>query len=383
MRLKTVLLLLGIVVFSTTLFSPGLVYGAGSQQNLDTIINKTKQELNREKVKERSVITNLQKQQKELTKLENNYTRIKTNLSKSQHKLSLTKQELTALKDDLSVLEEELDAKKESLGEFLTVVYMYGPQSYLEVLLQAENFGDFITRFNNLAYFVRKDFELINQYVELRRELVKKQTTIKKKQELAEKEYQNIVSLQQTVLEEQQKIVRSVQATQNELAKIQNNRAKLEQALKEYEQTSNQIGEYIKKGQQVKILGTGVLVWPARGRITSNFGWRKHPVLKKQKYHNGIDIAVPKGTPVLAVDNGVVLVSGWQGGYGYFVAIDHGGGISTCFGHNSRLLVKAGDVVFKGQQIALSGSTGLSTGPHLHFEVRKNGVPVNPLLYLP
>ncbi|HBF38949.1 MAG TPA: peptidase M23, partial [Firmicutes bacterium] len=134
-----------------------------------------------------------------------------------------------------------------------------------------------------------------------------------------------------------------------------------------------------------EILGSGKMIWPVTGpiRITSPFGWRYHPILRTKKYHNGEDIAVSSGTPVHAADSGVVVVSGWEDGYGNYVAIDHGNGISTGYGHNSRLLVHQGERVTKGQIIAYSGSTGLSTGPHVHFEVRKNGVPIDPLPFLP
>ncbi len=122
--------------------------------------------------------------------------------------------------------------------------------------------------------------------------------------------------------------------------------------------------------------GTGTFAYPARGRITSGFGrrWGKN--------HNGIDIALPTGTPVKAADGGTVTFSGRQGTYGYLVIIDHGAGYSSYYGHNSKNLVSKGDKVHKGQTIALSGNTGRTTGPHLHFEVRKFGVPVNPINYL-
>src|SRR5690606_1638468 len=120
-----------------------------------------------------------------------------------------------------------------------------------------------------------------------------------------------------------------------------------------------------------------------KGRISSPFGERMHPILKEKRFHSGLDIAVPSGTDVLAADRGKVLISGWNAGYGYFIAIDHGNGISTAYAHNSRLLVKEGELVAQGQVIAKSGSTGLSTGPHLHFEVRKDGTPVDPVAYLP
>jgi hypothetical protein len=123
--------------------------------------------------------------------------------------------------------------------------------------------------------------------------------------------------------------------------------------------------------------------WPVRsGYITSKFGYRKHPIYKKAKFHAGVDFAGKRGTPVLATADGVVVFSGWQSGYGRMVEIRHMDGLKTRYGHNQKNLVKEGDMVKKGQTIAKLGSTGRSTGPHVHFEVRKNGKAVNPLKYV-
>ncbi len=123
--------------------------------------------------------------------------------------------------------------------------------------------------------------------------------------------------------------------------------------------------------------GTGVFAKPtSRGYITSGFGWRWG------RKHTGIDVGIPTGTPVTAADGGVVIFSGTKGGYGKCVIIDHGANMKTLYAHNSKLYVRKGDKVFKGQTIAASGNTGRSTGPHLHFEIQKNGVPVNPTGYI-
>ena len=128
---------------------------------------------------------------------------------------------------------------------------------------------------------------------------------------------------------------------------------------------------------------TGSFRWPTSGRISSYFGGRKSPGGIGSTNHKGIDIAVPRGTPIYAADGGTVTYSGWMSGYGYLVQIDHGNGYVTRYGHNSSLTVSVGQHVYKGQQVARAGSTGNSTGNHCHFEVRYNGVAKNPLNYLP
>jgi murein DD-endopeptidase MepM/ murein hydrolase activator NlpD len=130
-------------------------------------------------------------------------------------------------------------------------------------------------------------------------------------------------------------------------------------------------------------LGRNSLIWPVSGRISSSFGWRTHPVRKTRLFHNGLDIAVPTGTTVKAAASGQVVHSGWMNGFGYTVILDHGRGVETLYAHNSRVTVSKGSMVNKGQQVAVSGNTGLSTGPHLHFGVLRNEEPLNPRNYLP
>ena len=145
------------------------------------------------------------------------------------------------------------------------------------------------------------------------------------------------------------------------------------------------VTEYRLRGTKVRPtwMPTGSFRWPTSGRISSYFGGRKSPGGIGSTNHKGIDIAVPRGTPIYAADGGTVTYSGWMSGYGYLVQIDHGNGYVTRYGHNSSLTVSVGQHVYKGQQVARAGSTGNSTGNHCHFEIRVNGVAKNPLNYLP
>ena len=145
------------------------------------------------------------------------------------------------------------------------------------------------------------------------------------------------------------------------------------------------VTEYRLRGTKARPtwMPTGSFRWPTSGRISSYFGGRKSPGGIGSTNHKGIDIAGPYGTPVYAADGGTVTYSGWMGGYGYLVEINHGNGYVTRYGHNSSLTVSVGQHVYKGQQVARAGSTGNSTGNHCHFEVRYNGVAKNPLNYLP
>ena len=156
----------------------------------------------------------------------------------------------------------------------------------------------------------------------------------------------------------------------------------------------NQLNVYIEeeKKEQQKLLTELVAYerlldhtpskWPVASSIASWFGWRVHPVFKKAKHHEGIDLVAGFGTKVRSAADGTVVFAGWEGGYGYLVKINHGYGYETRYGHNSKLLVYVGQTVKKGQVICLSGSSGVATGPHLHYEVRVNGQPVNPAPFL-
>ena len=167
------------------------------------------------------------------------------------------------------------------------------------------------------------------------------------------------------------------------LASIQSDRSDVLAEIEDLEAQSEALAARIRAAQQQSsssnapvVSGSGQLSWPVSGPVTSGFG------VRWGRMHEGIDIAVGQGTPVHAAAGGTVIYAGWMEGYGNLVVIDHGNGLSTAYGHNSSLASSVGQSVAAGQVIAYSGSTGHSTGPHVHFEVRVNGAPVDPLGYL-
>ncbi|MDD5457375.1 MAG: peptidoglycan DD-metalloendopeptidase family protein, partial [Candidatus Margulisbacteria bacterium] len=160
-----------------------------------------------------------------------------------------------------------------------------------------------------------------------------------------------------------------------------------EKRIHQLEQDSQELEKLISKmqrqSQNQSRIGDGRFIWPVLGEITSDFGERVHPIFKVKSFHTGIDIGSPTGRPVFAVDDGVVMFSGNWGGYGKTIIIDHGAMTTTLYAHLSQYFVKKSVAVKKGQIIGLVGSTGLSTGSHLHFEVRIDGKEKNPINYLP
>jgi murein DD-endopeptidase MepM/ murein hydrolase activator NlpD len=145
---------------------------------------------------------------------------------------------------------------------------------------------------------------------------------------------------------------------------------------------NGQIQEIEKMARNTDQLATKPSIWPTSGEVTSGFGWRNSPMGGGSELHPGMDIANSMGAPVVAAADGEVIQSGAAGGYGNMVQIDHGNGISTIYGHNSRIIVNVGQSVRKGQVISYVGSTGKSTGPHLHYEVRVNGNAVDPIGFM-
>lgn len=279
-----------------------------------------------------------------------------------------------------------INDNKEKLKYRIRVMYEYGNVSYLEILLQSDGFGDLLTRLSLLKDIISHDREVINTYINA-------QTEIEEAKQIVVKERDEQVSAK-AILESKKAEVKTLRAQKQAMIDdLNSDIAALEKEEKAAEAEYNAIMAQVKKAQQAQKSssssssnvkkGTGQFVWPSEAstRVTSNFGRREKPNAKATSLHRGIDIGAPNGTNVLAADSGTVIVAGSGRSYGNYVVIDHGNGYTTLYAHNSRLCVSVGQSVSRGQVIAKVGSTGNSTGPHIHFEVSKNGSIVNPMSF--
>ena len=279
----------------------------------------------------------------------------------------------------LNKTEKELKAKNKKLAKRVRDIYINGQISYVDVLFGAKDFSDFLTRMDILKRIIKHDYDLIMK-VKADREIV-----MNTKAKL-EKDKADVELLVADAEIKQKNMLDKKQAQQVLLDKAEYDRDVSQQAYEEIMAASEEITRMIQRSQMVGgsyvASGSGAMIWPLNGPITSEFGWRTHPIFGTQRYHSGLDIGGDYGLPIVAAASGTVIHAGWISGYGYTVIIDHGGGITTLYGHNESLLVGEGESVSQGQTIAMCGSTGNSTGPHCHFEVRENGEPVSPYSYL-
>lgn len=332
---------------------------------------------------------------------------IEEQLRQATAELGTIKEQRVSVENDITLNERQLAEAQKRLEGRETVfykrvrdIYINGRLSYLDVVIGSKDFSDFANRLEVLKRIIDSDITLIN-------EIKKERAEIEAHKQKLETDRAKLVELEKAALAKQAEIEQKKAERNVVLQKAQNDRATAMQAIEELNASSAQVSAMLKERQAARaaaaaaaaaaaqtsagqgqgasdnwVQGTGQLGWPVSGEITSPYGYRVHPIWGTTIYHSGIDIGVDEGTPVHAADGGVVVWSGWMGGYGYAVVIDHGNGLSTLYGHNSELAVDEGQSVAKGQVISYAGSTGNSTGPHVHFEVRVNGIPVDPMGYL-
>ncbi|MEA5577666.1 murein hydrolase activator EnvC family protein [Anabaena sp. UHCC 0451] len=348
-------------------------------------------------IQEKNNLTNLQTEaQKHLTGLNQNLQTTNSQIQNSETRLKFATESLQELEAALSVTERNYEKRQVATIARLRFLQRSQNSQGLAVLLQSQNLSDFISRRHQLKLVYQADQRILSQLAEQANFLIQQRTDVERQK--------NVIAIIREQLLAQKSDYQAQAESQGELIqRLNSDRLALDAAQKQLEQDSQNLTGLIqqkiaeqkareereareaaraKANSKIWIRGTGIFAFPSDAPTSSPFGWRIHPIFGYRRFHGGLDFAASYGSTIRSADSGTVIFAGWYGGYGKSLIIDHGKGITTLYAHCSELYVSEGQSVQKGQAIAAVGSTGLSTGPHLHFEVRRNGSPVNPADYL-
>ena len=381
-------LLSGVVLCGTP------AYIMAEDEDLTNQLNSIQQQMNQQNAAKADAETVIGSVSEQLRQIEEQLRQATAELSTIKEQRVAVENDITLNERQLAEAQKRLEGREAVFYKRVRDIYINGRLSYIDVVIGSKDFSDFANRLEVLKRIIDSDITLIG-------EIKKERAQIEEHKQKLESDRAKLVELEKAALAKQAEIEQKKAERNVVLQKAQNDRATAMQAIEELNASSAQVSAMLKERQAARaaaaaaaqssggqgasdnwVQGTGQLGWPVSGEITSPYGYRVHPIYGTTIYHSGIDIGVDEGTPVHAADGGVVVWSGWMGGYGYAVVIDHGNGLSTLYGHNSELAVDEGQSVAKGQVISYAGSTGNSTGPHVHFEVRANGDPVDPMGYL-
>jgi murein DD-endopeptidase MepM/ murein hydrolase activator NlpD len=295
----------------------------------------------------------------------------------------------------LNAAQKTLKLHDDLLKRRLVDVYEHGQLGYLSVLLASKSFSDFVERWEDLRLLIAANERAVLERKAAEAKVASAQRSLQSTQDALQSQEQaqqrarnqlDVLAAERSnlvaVADAERRHVASEVAQMEDLSAAEE--ANLEALIVERQREI--AAEEEARRRAMGIVGTpsapGALAWPVSGTITSPFGYRRNPFGGGMEFHQGLDIAAPMGTTIEAAAEGTIISAGWYGGYGNFIVIDHGGGMATAYGHCSQIFVSVGQHVQKGQAIGAVGSTGASTGPHVHFEVRINGKPVDPAQYL-
>lgn len=346
---------------------------AEANASVEKIKRANAAKINALKRKERYEVNKLYKSQIRLEQA-------RKDLGSSKNRLSSTKIRLNKIQRDLNTTLRSFSSAERMASKRLNNIFRGSYLSILHLFFESENVNEVLDN----VYFQQKLIEKDRVVISDMQAKAKRLSGLKYRKE---KEKKTLVYTINRINKRKRQVSRSIQVSENMIHKLRTDRATYEKAQEELASQSANISKYLKKNKSSKAYATSSrFIKPIPGRISSYFGWRRHPIFKSRKFHSGVDIAGRNRGNIAASNSGKVIYSGWYGGYGKVVILDHGivkgKHITTLYAHMYTTKVKKGEIVRQGQVVGLEGSTGYSTGPHLHFEVRIDGKPTNPLSYI-
>ncbi len=385
------------------------VFGSfGSQVFANSIadLKKQQQEIKTNTAEAKKKLDSMGQQKSELQQqmdeIDNQLSQVTNELDTVQNELENTQTQLVNTEKELEAAEEDREEQYELLRERLRFMYVNGRIGYVNVLFKTDSFPDFFNRLEYINRIYKYDQGLLNQLKETEQVIADKYNEIdERKKELGV--LMNSQKSKQRALEEalgqKKQVIQSLNADEQkylqQIKELEASGSKVENLIKEKQAEAARAAAAAAAAARQKNAASsgtpskgtytgGKLNWPVQGRtgVSSGYGSRKSPISGRSEFHSGIDIPAPTGTNILSAEKGTVIFAGNMNGYGNTVIVDHGNGLSTLYAHNSKLTVSKGQSVDRASVIAKAGSTGYSTGPHLHFEVRVNGAHTNPNNYV-
>ena len=376
-RIRKAVAVVLLSAFTVTCTVPAFATEVNNLQN-------QQQQINAEKAGVQSQIKEIKREKtarvQELNKLNSELNSVQQALDTINAEIASTEEQIAFTEMEINNKQRDYDGRMAIFNLRLKEMYQYGEVNFLEVLLQSSSLSDFLTRFEYLKYIANNDKKLLDEVTVLKNGLEEQKKSLDSMKVSLEANKKNQMTKSAelaTASQAQQQLVNQINSDLNAQFEI----------LEDLEAESKAIASQI-AAIQAKNKGTtsapGAYLWPAPSSriVTSEYGYRIHPIQGTKKLHTGMDIGAKSGSNVIASAGGTVIMSQYYGGYGNCIIIDHGGGVSTLYAHMSKLIAKNGQYVNAGDVIGLVGSTGNSTGPHLHFEVRINGNTQNPRNYV-
>ncbi|EJT6171943.1 murein hydrolase activator EnvC family protein [Clostridium perfringens] len=337
--------------------------------------------------------TELNSAQAKVTEYEEKIKTLNNEISSTDSEINKVKKSIEENTTEIEKAKKEQELKQEILGERLRNIYKSNlSDKFLYMILESKNFGELFSNIANIKTLVKTDNKLIEEIEALKNELEVRQAELETSKSTLDRKKAELLSKEKTLNEVKSEHENTLNTYKSQLSELEELEAEKNAELKSLADREDEIEKEIQSyftptptpstSSTTSNSSSGFIRPVASSSITSSYGPRVHPVTGQYKVHTGVDFAASTGTPFVAAKDGVVTAAEYHPAYGNMVIIDHGGGFSTLYAHASQLKVSVGQKVKQGQVVSLVGSTGYSTGPHAHFEIRINGQHVNPMDYI-